>query len=98
METTTASATAPACRISERWPSCNAPIVGTNPTRLRDCFCTRENARISETDLQISITGAYGRQPFRARLPFRAASDNSLRRQDSGGARHLRGTAADLHA
>ena len=53
MEAATASHFALAARISDRWPSCNAPMVGTNPKRFPECRAVREVARISSIVLQI---------------------------------------------
>ncbi len=38
-----------AARISVRWPSCKAPIVGTRPIRRPSCFRRRANSCISLT-------------------------------------------------
>ena len=55
METATTSLFALAARTSERWPSCNAPMVGTKPKRFPSRRVSREAERISSIVLQIFI-------------------------------------------
>ena len=55
MEVATASHWARAARTSERWPSCNAPMVGTRPRRFPARRRARLGARVSAIVVQIFI-------------------------------------------
>src|SRR5687768_5354775 len=57
MLTTTRSLSARARRTKEAWPSCNAPIVGTNPTLQPAALSLSRRDRSSDTPSTILIGG-----------------------------------------
>jgi hypothetical protein len=60
MDATKTSFAARASRTSDKWPSCRAPMVGTNPTVV-DGDKVRRTDRMEST-VRCSTTDAFGRR------------------------------------
>src|SRR5574340_476945 len=91
-------------RISVRWPSCSAPIVGTRPMRAPAARACAIRARTSSTVLTISVATLTSlrhelgnvREVRLPELHYHRADQQRNHEVDGGPHRHRRLLAADI--